>query len=164
MKRECGECSLCCKVMGVPEVKPERHSWCPHADPGRGCKIYEKRPLPCQQFVCLWLIDEKLGEHWYPAKSKILIDYRDNVLCFVVDPAYPRRWLEQPWLDDIKTLARHGHKTGKWSTAVLVKGDRIPVLAGPAVRLAPASRLAPGSAPSLPSGLLRSIGTHTPTT
>ena len=78
MTRACGACSLCCKVMGVPEVK-ERHDWCPHADPGHGCKIYEERPAPCRTFSCRWLLDETLPAHWFPRTARIVIDLAEEV-------------------------------------------------------------------------------------
>lgn len=133
-KRQCGSCTLCCKVMGVPEVK-ERHDWCPHAarDGSRvGCGIYRKRPERCREFHCMWLIDEKIGEHWYPKKSKIVIDVKldPRIVCFVVDPAYPLRWLEEPWFSDIKNIAKAGidGRHGKtWGTVVMIKDTVIPV-------------------------------------
>jgi hypothetical protein len=56
----------------------------------------------------------------------------DAYLAFVVDPAYPQRWREQPWFNDIKTLARAGMdgrlQGQKWTTVVLVGADRFPIL------------------------------------
>ena len=53
----CGECTLCCKVMGIQEGdfhKP-KDVWCPHAKKGHGCGIYATRPTKCADFQCLWL-------------------------------------------------------------------------------------------------------------
>jgi len=60
-RESCGTCSLCCKVMRVPQLDPPKPSdeWCPHCVPGRlpgGCTIYETRPPICQGFRCLWLM------------------------------------------------------------------------------------------------------------
>ena len=137
-KRACGECTLCCKVMGVPQVK-SRHEWCPHAiKGGGGCAIYRSRPEPCRAFHCMWLIDQRFGSHWFPAKSKIVVDAQlgregSKVVCFIVDPSYPRRWLEEPWFSDIKTMARAGieGKLGeKWTTVVMIKDECIPIVMG----------------------------------
>jgi hypothetical protein len=142
-KRECGSCSLCCKVMGVPEVKAE-HTWCPHAKPGAGgCTIYRNRPELCREFHCMWLIDEKIPDYWYPAKSKIVInpklDGKDAYVAFVVDPSYPNRWREQPWLEDIKLIAQiglSGRLGVKWRTVISVRGEQIPVVLEPPIKRA----------------------------
>ena len=52
--RECGECRLCCKIMGVPELDKPMNVWCKHVC-NTGCSIYEKRPQSCRDFVCVWL-------------------------------------------------------------------------------------------------------------
>jgi hypothetical protein len=136
--RECGACSLCCKVMGVPEVKQD-HEWCPHALPGKGgCAIYRRRPEACRTFNCMWLIDNKFPDYWYPLKSKIVINALNengaSYVAFVVDPAYPNRWREEPYFDDIKTIAKaglEGRLGKKWTTLVLIGDRRIPIIDKP---------------------------------
>lgn len=118
--------------MGVPEVKKD-FAWCPHCKAGKGgCSIYETRPERCRDFHCQWLIDKRFGEHWFPAKAKILVDHRLDgetaVVYFVVDPDYPSRWREEPWFSDIKKIARAGLAGSlgrKWTTLVLVRDARI---------------------------------------
>jgi hypothetical protein len=117
--------------MGVPEVKPD-HQWCPHVKLGRGCGIYADRPQRCADFNCQWLKDERFGEVWFPKTAKIIIDHRVEgetaVVSFVVDPAYPNRWREEPWFSDIKQVARTGlsGKMGaRWITIVLIRDIRI---------------------------------------
>lgn len=56
--RECGGCTMCCKVMHVPELEKPAGTWCPHCDIGEGCGIYDERPKPCRDFECLWLQDD----------------------------------------------------------------------------------------------------------
>lgn len=130
--RTCGKCSLCCKVMGVPEIKPD-HEWCQYCKPGvkgGGCTIYESRPQRCRDFLCQWRLDPRFGEHWYPAKAKIVVDTTLRagklIVVFSVDPDWPSRWREEPWFSDIKKIAKAG-LGGKWTTVVLVKGERIVV-------------------------------------
>jgi len=54
--RSCGECQLCCKLLGVREFNKPHGVWCPHVGPpGRGCAIYDDRPESCRGFTCLWL-------------------------------------------------------------------------------------------------------------
>lgn len=130
---------MCCKIMAVPNfpAKPNQHEWCQHANKGcGGCAIYSQRPQACRDFNCMWLLDARIPDYWFPAKSKIVIDPKLNgdaaYIAFVVDPAYPTRWREEPWFSDIKTLARaglQGQLGQKWTSVVLIGDARIPILA-----------------------------------
>jgi hypothetical protein len=108
--RECGSCSLCCKLLDVPEAGKPNHEWCPHCRPGHGCRIYAQRPDICRGFACLWLCDSSLGGMWFPAKAKIVahfhIDRKNghSSLRFIVDPK--NRWREEPYYSGIKEAAR----------------------------------------------------------
>jgi hypothetical protein len=130
--------------MEIPgfQGKPNKNNWCTHAAHGvngdacGGCKIYGSRPEPCREFHCMWLIDARIPDYWFPARSKIVISSHlkesKAYIAFVVDPAYPNRWREEPWFNDIKTMARAGIKGllgQKWTSVVLIGDERIPILA-----------------------------------
>lgn len=71
-KRQCGDCSMCCKVLHIDEVPSRAFSWCKHADPGGvGCTIYDERPPSCRAFVCLWAAG-LLSEDMKPNKSGVV--------------------------------------------------------------------------------------------
>jgi hypothetical protein len=83
----------------------------------------------------MWLISDQIPDYWYPKLSKIVINPKltgdkGAFVSFVVDPDYPTRWREQPWIDDIKKMAlagiegRHGTR---WTTTVMVK-DKVIVI------------------------------------
>lgn len=83
----------------------------------------------------MWLIDERIPEYWFPKRSRIVINTMTengtDYVAFVVDPDYPLRWREEPWLSDIKTMARaglEGRLGKKWTTIVLIKDERIPII------------------------------------
>jgi hypothetical protein len=131
--------------MDVPGTKP-RHDWCQHAlhptkpgastlVPGHGCKIYAQRPELCREFHCQWLIDSRYPDYWYPKTSKIIInamvEHGKKFVAFVVDPVCPTRWREEPWFSDIKATAKagiEGRLGEKWTTLVLIKDQRIPII------------------------------------
>lgn len=69
--RSCGSCTLCCTQLEI-ESKPGFSTRLDNAEDiakpagkacayltGRGCSIYEVRPLVCRQFACDWLLGEK---------------------------------------------------------------------------------------------------------
>lgn len=53
--RECGQCSVCCRICAVPELAKPPHVDCPFIEDG--CTIYgaPSRPDLCSSFTCLWL-------------------------------------------------------------------------------------------------------------
>jgi hypothetical protein len=66
----CGDCILCCKLMGVAELGKKRMEWCPHVAKGRGCGVYELRPQSCREFQCVWLWSQSNGPTPMPANLK----------------------------------------------------------------------------------------------
>lgn len=71
MNRECGSCTLCCKMLGIKELNKKQNKWCPHCAINKGCKIYSERPESCRDFNCLWLMG-KLPEELYPQKVGVV--------------------------------------------------------------------------------------------
>jgi hypothetical protein len=137
--RECGTCSLCCKLLNVPEVGKKNHEWCPHCRPGKGgCSIYETRPDICRGYGCVWLVNLNFNDDWFPQKCGIVGDvygYGDNVpqVRFFVDPETPDCWREEPYYSKIKSIALQGLRGeivagAMVSTIVRIKGNSILVL------------------------------------
>lgn len=54
--RHCGDCSLCCSVLRVDELRKLAGVSCVHQDQGApGCAIHSQRPAICRAYRCLWL-------------------------------------------------------------------------------------------------------------
>lgn len=113
--RECGTCSLCCKLLDVPEVNKPIHDWCQHARPGRGgCSIYATRPQVCRGYGCAWLLNPALDDRWFPQRAHLVMDSdllkEDGriVIRVHLDPAHPNRWREEPYYSVIKNIALRG--------------------------------------------------------
>ena len=107
--RQCGDCSLCCKVLRIPELSKPTNQWCDHCRPGQGCAIYETRPKVCREFECQWLTDLAIGEEWRPTRSKMvlrmlkLLDHDGKLLLDVnVDCGFPGAWLDSPYYEQLK--------------------------------------------------------------
>lgn len=56
MKRECGDCQLCCTVLAIKEVPTSGYTTCRHQC-ATGCDIYEDRPNDCMNWSCIWVTD-----------------------------------------------------------------------------------------------------------
>lgn len=106
--RECGDCSLCCKVLGIPELDKPKDAWCPNFAAGCGCRIYAGRPPSCQSFSCRWLTDLDMGPEWKPSVCKMVLDSRPRMLTVHVDPAVSRPWRAEPYYSVLKRLAAQG--------------------------------------------------------
>lgn len=106
--RECGTCTLCCKVYDVPAVPKPMSRWCPHCRPGRGCGIWETRPQACRSFFCLWMTEGWLGPEWKPERSKIVlsVDPVNRFLLAQVDPGAPGAWKKEPFHGQLRAWAR----------------------------------------------------------
>lgn len=106
--RNCGTCTLCCKVLGVEAIGKATRQWCAHCGVGKGCAIYAERPDECRDFNCLYVINETLGEHWFPARSKMIVCSNPAVgrLEVHVDDGRVNAWRSEPFYSEIKEWSR----------------------------------------------------------
>ena len=111
-QRQCGDCSLCCKVLGIPELEKPKDSWCPNFAAGIGCRIYEDRPPSCHNFICRWLTDPNMGPEWKPSVCKMVVDSRPSLFVAHVDPAVTQPWRAEPYFSVLKRLSAQGLTRG----------------------------------------------------
>ncbi|MFO1183942.1 MAG: hypothetical protein U1E56_04065 [Bauldia sp.] len=123
--RRCGTCTLCCKVMTVEDLKKPAGQWCPHCVKGRGCAIYSDRPGDCRTFHCGYLLWPALGEHWLPARSKLVVRFKPDGMEIVVhvDPGVPNAWRAEPYHSELRILA--GRAEGTVYTVFVQIGRRV---------------------------------------
>jgi hypothetical protein len=110
--KQCGDCSLCCKLLGIPELKKPKDAWCPNFVPGTGCGIYADRPPSCRNFVCRWLVNPTLGPEWKPNVCKMVLDYKTDMFVVHVDPAVSRPWRAEPYYSTLRQMAAQGLANG----------------------------------------------------
>jgi Fe-S-cluster containining protein len=105
--RSCGTCSLCCKVLPVPELSKPAGQWCVHSAPGSGCAAHADRPLACRQFFCAWRLDPNLGPEWKPEVSRFVLSTEPahGALVVTVDPGMPLAWRRAPYYARLKQLS-----------------------------------------------------------
>lgn len=109
--RACGSCTLCCKLVPVEELGKLAGQRCLHQRHGKGCSIYERRPLSCREWSCMWLTGSENGKPLdlsRPDHAGYVIDTvpdivratnnetgevtQITVLQIWVDPARPEAW------------------------------------------------------------------------
>lgn len=98
---------MCCKLFGIPELAKPRHEWCSHCDVGKGCRKYEERPQSCRDFVCGYLVDPQVPEHWKPSKSRMVLTSENggHRLVIHVDTGRLDAWRKAPYYAEIKHIA-----------------------------------------------------------
>jgi hypothetical protein len=108
--RDCGSCTLCCKVYDVPAVEKLAGTWCRHCLPGRGCGIHETRPQHCRSFHCMWMTETWLGPEWKPERSKLVlsVDPVTRFLLVQVDPGAAGAWRRDPYYGQLKSWSAAG--------------------------------------------------------
>lgn len=82
MKRECGECSLCCKLTRVHELNKLERDDCIHCD--NGCSIYNNRPISCVNFECAWL-SGCIPERFRPDKCGVMVEVHRKFIFVMSD-------------------------------------------------------------------------------
>lgn len=116
--RECGECSLYCKLTEItedddPSIAKPIGEWCKHCRPGNGgCSIYESRPKLCRDFQCLWR-SGLLEDHWKPLECRMLLLAAQNGLGVHVDEGAHGRWRRSPYYSDLLEFAKALHASGR---------------------------------------------------
>jgi len=112
--RDCGGCTLCCKVIGVKALGKEMGLWCQHCAPKSGCAIYEARPDDCRNFDCGYLLEPSLGPEWEPSESKIvpLTELEGRRIVAHVDTQRPDAWKREPYYSTLKIWARDNAGVG----------------------------------------------------
>lgn len=111
MTRECGTCTLCCKLLAIEELSKPQGTWCPHCKPGKGCMTYPTRPQSCQDFQCLWLRMEELPEELQPSQCKCVLGFTADGRHVVVyvSPEYPTSYRTNPAMKEfILTTLQQG--------------------------------------------------------
>ena len=131
--KDCGSCTLCCKVFRVPEVDKVAGEWCRHVVPGGGCGIHASRPTVCRTFFCHYLRNPHLGPEWKPERAKFVLytEMGGRRMAVVCDDVAPLAWRNAPYYPQLKRWAALGidrdHQVlvfnGKRATAVLPDRD-----------------------------------------
>ena len=115
MTRDCGECAICCRLIGVAALDKPAGVWCQHARPGLGCGIHGSHPAVCQAYRCGWLTLPDLPDSWRPDRCGFMLRSEAGGLRLVVEvePERPDAWRAQPFYGQIKdwsALVRHSER------------------------------------------------------
>ncbi len=74
MKRRCGSCTLCCKLLPLREFGKDAGVRCKHQRHNVGCAIYDRKPLSCMLWSCRWLVGEDVADLPRPDRVGYVLD------------------------------------------------------------------------------------------
>jgi hypothetical protein len=82
--RSCGQCTACCRVLGIPELMKPRDTACTFLKKHKRCSCYATRPQSCQDYQCLWL------QNWFgraqdrPDRLGLIFDSAEPLLAYLL--------------------------------------------------------------------------------
>lgn len=79
--RQCGGCTLCCRLLPVRELDKGANQRCQHQS-HRGCKVYRKFAMPdsCRLWSCRWLVDPKTAKLHRPDRTGYVVDIMPDLV------------------------------------------------------------------------------------
>lgn len=127
--RKCGSCTACCTQ--VPVVLPDEHKpanvRCKHLC-SKGCRIYARRPDPCQVWSCRWLFDADTAGLRRPDQSGYVIDCAPDAVVMTNNDTGETRPVQvlQVWVDPAR---RDAHRDPALRQYLALMGKRHAMMA-----------------------------------
>ena len=136
MKRQCGDCQLCCKLLPVPPLQKLAGTSCRFQKFHKGCTVYHKPQMPseCALWNCRWLVNNDTADLPRPDRAHYVIDIMPDFITVSqdetgvkqniqvaqvwIDPKHPdahrdpglRRWMFRRAQEGIATIVRYNAK------------------------------------------------------
>jgi len=84
---DCGECTLCCKLLEIRSLPKKAGTWCEYCEIDRGCKIHDTDiPEECSKFSCAYRQMKKVSLNLRPDKCGVIFERFDDIFIGTVDP------------------------------------------------------------------------------
>jgi hypothetical protein len=105
--RQCGGCTLCCKLVPVEELRKLAGARCAHQRTGKGCTVYPTRPVSCREWSCMWLVGiQENGQALSlsrPDRTHYVIDSVPDIVRVTYDDGSPelQQDVMQVWVDPL---------------------------------------------------------------
>lgn len=84
---ECGECTLCCKLLPIKELNKPANELCRFCS--NGCTIHDSNPAECSLFECAYFQMKKVHIDLRPDNCKVIFEkISDEVFFGTQDPDF----------------------------------------------------------------------------
>jgi hypothetical protein len=132
VKRQCGDCTLCCKLVPVKEIDKPANTRCKHQRQIKGCLVYHtnKMPFSCHIWNCRWLVNDDTHNLARPDRSHFVIDIMpDFVIALDGDKKIQIQvvqiWCDANYRDAWKTPSMHDYmmRRGAEGIASMIRYD-----------------------------------------
>jgi len=70
----CGSCTLCCKLLSIPDTNSNYGEYCSNCSPNIGCTIHSGKPKKCEIFQCTWYQMEKVHPDLRPDVCGVIFE------------------------------------------------------------------------------------------
>jgi hypothetical protein len=118
MKRQCGDCQLCCKLLPVPPLGKKAGQRCKHQKFGKGCAVYHRAGMPpeCAMWNCRWLVNDDTDELSRPDRSHYVIDVMPDFVTLQTNADDPPQNIQvaQIWIDPKHPEAHRDPALRRW--------------------------------------------------
>jgi hypothetical protein len=142
MMRQCGGCTLCCKLLPVRELDKVAGQRCQHQRIGKGCAVYNSARMPscCHWWNCRWLVNDDTADLSRPDRSRYVIDLMPDYVTVIDDVTGEQTNVEviQIWCDPkhpnahrdpaLRRYLERRHAEGKFALVRYNEADAISLL------------------------------------
>jgi hypothetical protein len=107
MKRACGSCTLCCRLLPLRELNLGANERCPHQRHNKGCAIYKSKPMSCSLWNCRWLVNDDAADLKRPDRGGYVVDILPDHVELEDNATKQRTAIEvvQVWVDPNRPTA-----------------------------------------------------------
>lgn len=121
--RVCGTCQLCCKLLPVPTIGKAGGQRCLAQRHGKGCRIYNNRPLACRTWSCRWLADRETAGMPRPDRCHYVIDQEADTVRLAPHDGSPPTHARvfQVWVDPDHRQAYRAPELRDWMQRMAVR-------------------------------------------
>jgi hypothetical protein len=117
MRRACGDCQLCCKLLPVPPLKKGANTRCHFQRFKKGCAVYHTPDMPpeCGLWNCRWLVNDDADDLPRPDRAHYVIDLMPDYITIRQDDGEPQHiQVVQIWCDPNHRDAHRDPALRRW--------------------------------------------------
>jgi hypothetical protein len=116
MERRCHECTLCCKLLPIAELRKAANTRC-QFQRANGCQLYHDARFPhsCRLWSCRWLVNDDADDLPRPDRAHYVIDpVPDYVELCMPDGSRQKLGVVQVWIDPKHPDAHRDPALRRW--------------------------------------------------